>query len=205
VEPALRAVRPDINVIRGHNQIIWQFGCAHRTENNFVHPKRNQNFRRPPARRAKIQAVAIRGIELRQNHLQSSRCEFKIRRQLKQEAARFPTQRIGDLIKFTAQGFCALKMRIVRDGAVDFDGVAKVFRSIAFPVLHGRRFWPALKRRVEFDGAELLRVICQRGVRRQIVRVKRAHPLAAKPAGGGNVIFHGGTLLHTLTLCPGNS
>ena len=67
IKPTLRPVKADVNVIGGDNQIVWQFWCADGAENDFVRPKRRENFRRPPARMAKFQNVPISRIELRQN------------------------------------------------------------------------------------------------------------------------------------------
>ena len=117
--------------------------------------------------------------------------EFKIRRQLKQETAHLRAEHVGDLIKFFDQIFRALKAFVMCNGAIDFDRVTKMFRCLPLPGFNGCRFRPAIKRRVEFDGAELFSVMLKPAVRRQIVRVKRALPFAIKPAGRGDVNLHG--------------
>ena len=175
-------MKADVNVIGSNNQIVRQLRRADGAEYDFVRAQRREDFRRPPARMAKFQDVSIGGIELRQNQFKSRRSEFEIRRQLKQKAAQLWTEHVGNLIKFTDQILCALKAFLVRDGAIDFDGVAKVLRCITFPIFNGRQLGRAIKRRIKLDGIELLRVMIEPVMRRQIIRIKCTLPFPIIPA-----------------------
>ena len=69
----------------------------------------------------------------------------------------------------------------MRDGPIDFDGIAKARRGVAAPTFDRGRLRPPVEGGIQFHGGEYARIVLKPPVRRQILRIKRFFPMPVIP------------------------
>ena len=109
---------------------------------------------------AEFEDIFESGIELAENMFQARFRVVKTRRELEEKTAQFFIERGDSVIERPNQSLRAFETFLVRDQAVHFDAIFEIpAGGLANPAAHGGSLRPAIKRRIELDGFEFLRVM----------------------------------------------
>ena len=183
-------MQADVDVVRRPHQLVRDARRAHRAQDDFPPPQRAIDLAVPPAFVPELHDVAIPRIELLANRRQPLLRVPETGRELKEKARHPLPERFADVeVKLLDEHRRPFHPEIVRDVAVDLDAVQKPRRRLADPALHRRPLRPGIKRRVQLDRLEMLRVVRKPFMRRRRQRIELSPPAPVEPPGAADVKF----------------
>jgi hypothetical protein len=130
-----------------------------------------------------LQYVAICRIELINDAAQATCIVLETRWTLKEKATEVVAELESNRIaKLTDQGSGPAEPFLVGDRTVDLDRVNKARWRLPFPGLDCGALRPAVKRRIQFYGIEMLSVMVKPTMRFRFRRIEHTSPVPVEPA-----------------------